>query len=90
MANELEPKDPHAVVDYTINWARHLVADTISTSTWTVPSGITKDSDSKTSQTTTVWLSGGTDRQKYSLVNRIVTAAGRTLDQTIKISVRER
>jgi hypothetical protein len=53
-------KDPDAVLDYAIDWTDRLGSDTISTSTWTVPSGITKDSDNKTTAKTTIWLSGGT------------------------------
>jgi len=88
-------KDPSAVLDYQIDWTDWLAltppgtADTISTSTWTVPTGITKASDSKTTVKTTVWVSGGTAGQQYELVNRIVTVAGRTAERTIVIWCRE-
>ena len=81
-------KDPDAVLDYMVDWEQWLDGDTISTSTWTVPSGITKDSDSKTDTTATVWLSGGTLNDDYEVVNRIVTAGGRTEDRTLTIRVR--
>lgn len=64
--------------------------ETISTSTWTVPTGITKDSESETDDTTTIWLSGGTHGTDYDLVNEIVTSAGRTANRTIRIRCRER
>ena len=83
------PKDPDAVKDYSIDWSAWLGSDTISTSEWTVPSGITKDSDSNTTTVTTIWLSGGTAGTDYELVNRIVTAAGRTEDKTVIVRVRE-
>ncbi len=83
-------KDPNAVLEYTNNWADWLGVDTIATSAWTVPTGITKDSDSSSSTATTIWLSGGSAGTKYSLTNRITTAAGRTEDRTIRISVQER
>jgi len=83
-------KDPDAVLDYPMNWADWLDGDTISTSTWTVPDGITKDSDSKTTSATTIWLSGGTAGLDYTLINHIVTAAGREDDRTIIIKVREK
>ena len=86
----LPPKDPDAVKDYGINWADWLGADTISTSTWTVPATITKDSDSKTTTTTTIWLSGGAAGTVYALTNHIVTAGGRKEDQTIEVRVPER
>jgi hypothetical protein len=83
-------KDPDAVLDYTGNWAAWLGVDTILTSTWEVPEGITKDSDDKTATTTQIWLSGGTVGQTYLLRNRITTAAGRVDDRTIAIKIKER
>ena len=83
-------KDPDAVLDYAINWATWLDTDTISTSTWTVESGLTKDSDTKTTTIATIWVSGGTLATSYSGVNHIVTAAGREEDRTVMWDVKER
>lgn len=83
-------KDPDAVLDYSIDWSNWLGADTISTSTWSVPAGITKDSDTKTTTKATIWLSGGTDSSDYELTNRIVTISGRKDDRTITIKVRQK
>lgn len=83
-------KDPDAVLDYTINWATWLGNDTISTSAWTPDSGITVDSDTNTTTTATVWLSGGTVGTSYAVTNHIVTAAGREDDRTITVRVREK
>lgn len=83
-------KDPDAVLDYQADWATWLGEDTISSSTWIVPDGITKDSDTNTTTSATVWLSGGTAGSNYSITNRIVTDGGRTDDRTIKIQVREK
>lgn len=81
-------KDPDEVLDYVRDWSALLGDDTIATSTWTVPSGITKDSDTNTTTTATIWLSGGTLGTDYALVNRITTAGGRTHDKTLTIRVR--
>jgi hypothetical protein len=87
----IKEKDPESVLDYAIDWSDWLATgDEVSTSTWTVPSGITKDSDSKTTTKTTIWLSGGVPNADYSLTNRIVTIQGRTTDRTILIQVRNR
>ena len=83
-------KDPNAVLDYVNDWSEWLGTDTISTSTWVVPTGITKDSDSKTDTSTTIWLSGGTAGTRYTVVNRIVTVGGRTEDRSLVFSVVER
>jgi hypothetical protein len=84
-------KDPDEVVDYDIDWSDQMTADsdTISTSTWTVPTGITKDSSSNTTTRTKVWLSGGTTGETYTLLNRVVTAGGRTLDQSVKLKMKD-
>jgi hypothetical protein len=83
-------KDPNDVRDFTIDWSGALVgSDTITTSTWSAESGVTVVTSTKTNTTTTVWLSGGTDGEGYSVTNRIVTVGGRTLDQSLYVIVRE-
>jgi hypothetical protein len=83
-------KDPHAILDYTIDWTRWLAGDTIATSEWLVAAGLTKVADSKTVSSATVWLSGGTAGQSYTVTNRIVTNGGRTEDRSFTIRVEER
>ncbi|WP_042776620.1 hypothetical protein [Sinorhizobium fredii] len=85
-------KDPNEVKDYSLDWSDLLGADTISSSTWTVSegSGLVVDSSSNTTTATTVWLSAGTDVTNYSLLNRVVTAGGRTYDQTVRLKVRDK
>ena len=90
MGNNLFTKDPDAVLDYTIDWSDWLDSDTISTSTWTVASGITKDSDTNTTTTATIWLSSGTAGTQYTVINHIITAAGREDDRSIYIMVEDR
>lgn len=87
MSSTFFTKDPNAVLDFAINWTTWLNGDTIATSTFTVPSGITKDSQSNSTTIATVWLSGGTEGQAYDVLNRITTAGGRTEDKTIMIYV---
>jgi len=83
-------KDPDAILDYTVDWSEWLDTDTIASSDWEVPSGMSEQSSSNTTLTATVWLSGGTTDNTYAVVNRIVTAAGRTDDRTIYIRVEEK
>lgn len=86
-------KDPDAVLDYRIDWSLVLnnstPADTISTSTWTVDSGLILDSTSNTSTETTAWVSAGTLNELGKLVNKIVTSGGRTHVRTIEISIKD-
>jgi len=81
-------KDPDEILDYQVDWILRLGTDTISTSTWTVPTGITKTTDTKTNTATTIWLSGGTIGVSYELTNRVVTAGGRTMDQSVKLKIK--
>lgn len=84
-------KDPDAVLDWVWDWNEWLDdGETISTSDFIVSVGLTIDSDSNTTKTATVWLSGGTAGQVYQVTNRITTTAGRTDDRSITIRVTER
>lgn len=91
-------KDPDEVLPFTIDWAADaddggpwLVGnDEISVSTWDVTTGITVDSDSETTTTTQIVLSGGTAGETYFAANKIVTTAGWTAVRTIQINVVER
>ena len=83
-------KDPQAILDYSIDWSTWLAGDTIATSTWTVPAGIVKDSDTNTATRTTIWLSGGSAGVAYSICNHITTAALRQDDRTFIVQVEDR
>ncbi len=80
-------KDPDELQDYTVDWASFLGADTIATSSWSVPAGLTNSASSKTTTTATVWLSGGTGGYEYEVTNTITTAAGRTYEKSMIIPV---
>ena len=79
-------KDPDDVIDVSFNWVGFLDGDTITTSTFVLPDGLTEDSSSNTTLRTTIWLSGGS-LGLYRVTNRIVTAAGRTKDMTKIVQV---
>jgi hypothetical protein len=84
-------KDPDAVLDYGWDWSDWLEGgEIISTYLVTVPSGITKDSDSKTDSIVTAWLSGGTLGEIYTVLCHIVTDAGREDDRTIYVAIRNK
>ncbi|MEN6533105.1 MAG: hypothetical protein ABFD89_05540 [Bryobacteraceae bacterium] len=83
-------KDPHAVLDYSVDWTRWLADDEIATSEWIVAPGITKASETNSLTKATVWLSGGEAGQSYSVTNRITTTGGRTEDRSLMIRVEER
>lgn len=82
-------KDPSDVLDYSMDWSAVLGADTIATSTWTVPDGLTVGITSHNDTTSTIWLSGGTANTGYTIANLITTAGGRTIEQSVRLIVRE-
>lgn len=86
-------KDPDAVLDYSVDWASWLGADTLSTSTWVISgpdSLLVEDSSGKSSTATTVWLSGGTLYRQYTVTNRVTTTEGRTDDRSITVDLVDR
>lgn len=83
-------KDPDEVKDYSIDWSARLAGDTINSVTWTVPTGLTKDSQSLSGAIATAWFSGGTAGTTYQIGCRVVTAGGRTYDVTVRLRVRSR
>jgi hypothetical protein len=83
-------KDPHAVLDYTIDWTHWLAGDTIATSEWILPVDLTLTAHTKTITSTTAWLSGGTAGESYTVTNRITTGGGRTEDRSFTVRVEER
>ena len=90
MASNKFIKDPDSVLDYTVNWETWLDGDTISASSWTIPVGLTEDSDTFGDSTATVWLSSGSVGVYYDIINHITTAAGREEDQTLIIRCMEK
>ena len=84
-------KNPGETLDYTIDWSEWLTgAETISTSTWAVDTGITTSSPTNSTTITTVWLSGGTLNNIYTVKNTIATSAARTAVRTFYVKVTER
>lgn len=85
-------KDPNDVVDFKFNWSDWLTergSDTISSATFIVDTGLTKDSESNDTTSATVMLSGGTAGTTYTVTCRITTAYPRTVDRSIDVHVLE-
>jgi hypothetical protein len=89
--------DPAETLDYYIDWAPWLGADTIVTSTWTITSGnaeLVIEDMSHTDTASTVWVSGGTPNHNYTLTNHIITALSnpmpRIAEESITLMVRQK
>jgi len=83
-------KDPDATLDFNIDWSDWLNGDYIMIVNWTVPTGLTKISQSHTNTVATVWLSGGTLKVEYDVACMITTSEGRRDERTISIKVTQR
>ena len=85
-------KAPNESFSYVIDWADALGADTISSSEWTIETGVVKDTDSvPVGETTTkIDLSGGTAGTTYQLINKITTIGGDIFERHIYIVVQNR
>lgn len=91
--------DPQAVRTYGVYWGNNLAhGDTIASSNWTVPTGLTKVSEGVNEAevieanftypigtVAQVRLSGGTAGVDYTLLCHIITTAGDEDDQTVII-----
>ena len=84
-------KQPAEVQDYDIDFREYLtsVSDTGVSHTVTVEPGITLVSSSLADGVVKVWLSGGTDRQKYKVTARLTTDGGRVKEADIAVRVKE-
>ena len=80
-------KSQSEVLDYVEDWATWLGADTISSSAWSVTGGLVVDTETNTTTTATVWLSGGTFGATGEATNTIVTAGGRTATSILTVRV---
>lgn len=85
-------KEPTEQRDLAIDWKDWLVdingnALTISTSSWDVPSGINLVSDSKTSTTTLIRVTGGTWGETYELTNTITASNGESEVRSLLIRI---
>lgn len=96
MATEWPTHDPDELLDYGIDWTRRLEeGDRIVASTWTAPAGIgaggpTLSTPGLTDTATTIWITGGTAGESYRVQNRVTTAAGRVMEESKRLTVREK
>ena len=80
-------KTEDGVLDYKIDYSEWLSSDTIMTSTWEIPVGISLDSESFNNNTTTMFLSGGTVNTSYVITNEITTVSGRTDERCFRVRI---
>lgn len=83
----MQYKASGAKLDYSIDYTDWLDGDTIATSAWDIPDGITTSGEANTTTAVTIWASGGTEGETYELENTITTASGRIEVRSIFIGI---
>lgn len=71
-------QDLDEIVTRTLDWSDDLNGSTISTSVWTVPTGLTKVTDTNDTTTASIRVSAQATGT-YTVLNTITTAAAETL-----------
>lgn len=86
-----QTKDENDTILLTFRWAKELNGDTIATSSFELPDGMTEGTNGGTGSVRTCKVSGGTEGNTYRVVNRITTTTGGLqFDKTQRVLVRER
>lgn len=82
-------KDPNATEDFQLDWSPVLspTSDTIATSAWTVPTGLTLVSSTTTTTSATARLAGGTLGQIYTVANVVTLASGQVKAENLRITI---
>lgn len=84
-------KDPSETISIVVDWTNALASgDSVSSATWTVPTGVTNEGDSVTSPNATIALSGGTAGTSYTLIcTAITTPSAETLETAVIVRVQD-
>lgn len=91
MTDNVFIKDSDATLDYGFDWSGWLeTGESISSYIITTACGITKASDTNTSASVIVWLSGGAVGTRYDVACKITTNKNRIDERTMKIDVKKR
>lgn len=84
-------KDPGATLDYSFDWTDWLGdSETIIATSWTVPAGLAKVSESYSAYVSTCRISGGTVGTSYTVTCQITTNEGEIDRRSLLLTVENR
>lgn len=84
-------KDPDATLDWIFDWTLWLGEfETITDAEFIVDPGLVVVATAHTTKTATVWLSGGSESQVYTVTNRVTTSDGRIDDRSFTLRCTQR
>lgn len=79
-------KNPLTTFDYVFDFSSQMeTGETISTATLTVPAGLTEVNSITGQQVVAVWLSGGTEGERYDVICTATSDQARVYSETIEI-----
>jgi hypothetical protein len=87
MGIERRYKSPSERITFSVIWSDYLNTDTIVSSSWIIPAGITQVSANYNSSQANVMLQGGILGKIYRVTNRITSSASEIVDQSIDIEI---
>ena len=85
-------KDPEETRLFKMDWSAHIGTDTITSSSWTVPAGLTLVANGVVSGNTKTYvtLAGGEAGKSYVVTNTVVTSnTGETWQRSGRLDVRQ-
>ena len=82
-------QDKDEAIAYTMNWAADLNNSTLSAVNWTIPSALTNESQSNTTTSASVRLSGGIAGQEYKIECSVTSAAGEDMQAHFLLTITE-
>lgn len=74
-------KPPNSVNSYTMDWSD--LGETVTSSSWSVPSGLTQVSGSFGASSSFIQVSGGVACNTYEVTNFINTSSGQTSSRSV-------
>lgn len=85
-------RDPRSRISVRVDWSEWLTLEgtAIASSSWESDAGVTLDTPASTTTAATVYVSGGTDGETYTIRNTITCANGVIDSRSIRVMVRDR
>lgn len=84
-----DEKTEDEIIRVYFHFAERLNGETISTTAFELPDGLTNVDEDDTDSVQSILVSGGTRGRSYRITCTVTTSAGQTLQQTRRVFVRE-
>ncbi len=83
-------KDKDETRDFSVDWSAHLASgETITSTNFVVPAGLTLVSQASTSTVATVRVSGGVAGTIYTVLCQVTTSSGEQLERSFGLNIQD-